>query len=107
MSWLFDIKFLTSLMDVKFPTNESQQAKKSDVSYLARMKRFNTVDVNQTLLELGQKLKGTPAVGVTDKGKLIAIISQGHFMKSTNKFEWLKEQKLTLGDMIVTGKCPT
>jgi len=107
MSWLFESKFLTSLTDEKFPEAASQELKRSDVSYLARMKRFNTVDVNQTLLELGQKLKGTPSVGVTDEGKLIAIVSQGHFMKSTNKFEFLKDQKLTLGDMIAASKCPT
>jgi len=106
MSWLFESKFLTSLTDTKFPQDSGQEMKKSDVTYLARMKRFNTVDVNQTLLELGQKLKGTPAVGVTDKGKLIAIVSQGYFMKATNKFEWLKGQKVTLGDVMEAGKCP-
>jgi len=107
MSWLFEKKFFTSLTDVKFPSDTGQNAKKSDVTYLARMKRFNLVDVAQTLLELGQKLKGTSAVGVTDKGKLIAIVSQGHFMKAMNKFEWLKDEKVTMGDLIEASKCPT
>jgi len=106
-SWLFAVNFLTALTDLKYPHDTRQEEKSSDVVYLARMKRFNTVDVKQTLLELGQKLKGNPSVGVTDEGKLISIVSQGHFMKAMNKFGWLDHQKVTLGDMVEERKCPT
>lgn len=106
-NWLFGVNFLTTLTDVKYPLDVGQDAKRNDVAYLARMKRFNTVDVNQSLLELGQQLSGTPAVGVTDEGKLISIISQGHFVKAMNKFGWLDEQNVTLGDLIEANKCPT
>jgi len=107
LSWLLEENFFTSITDEMFPSDMGQDLRKSDVTYLARMKRFNTVDVAQTLLELGQKLKGTPSVGVTDKGKLIAVVSQGHFMKAMNKYEWLKDQKVTMGDLIEASKCPT
>jgi len=106
-NWLFGVNFLTTLTDVKYPLAKGQDAQKNDVAYLARMKRFSTVDVKQTLLELGQKLRGTPAVGVTDNGKLVSIISQGHFVRAVNKFGWLEKQKVTLGDVIEAGKCPT
>jgi len=106
-SWLFGVNFLTTLTDVKYPRDSKQSAKDNDVVYLARMKRFNTVDVKQTLLELGQKLKGTPTVGVTNEGKLISIISQGHFMKAMNNFGWLKDRSVTMGDLVEANKCPT
>jgi len=106
-SWLFGVNFLTTLTNDKYPTDKKQEEKSSDVVYLARMKRFNTVDVKQTLLELGQKLRGTPSVGVTNNGKLFAVISQGHFVKSINKYRWLIKQSVTLGDLIKESKCPT
>jgi len=106
-SWLFGVNFLTTLTDVKYPRNRRQSEKNSDVVYLARMKRFNTVDVKQTLLELGQKLKGSPTVGVTNEGKLISIVSQGHFIKAMNEFGWLKDRNVTMGDIVDAMKCPT
>jgi len=105
LNWLFGVNFLTTLTDEKYPLDAGQDI--NDVAYLARMKRFNTVDVKQTLLELGQKLRGTPSVGITNEGKLIAVISQGHFVKSVNKFGWLSDQKLALGDLIKENRCPT
>jgi len=106
-NWLFGVNFLTTLTDVKYPLDAVQDAQRNDIAYLARMKRFNTVDVKQTLLELGQQLRGTPAVGVTNEGKLVSIISQGHFVKAMNKFGWLDKQNVTLGDLIEANKCPT
>lgn len=100
---LFGETFLNET-DLKYP--DDMKVTKSDVAYLARMKRFNTVDVNQTLLELAQKLRGTPAVGITEKRKLISIISQGHFVKAVNNSGWLKEQRVTIGDMMMAKKCP-
>jgi len=106
-SWLFGVNFLRTITDLKFPRDRRQSERSSDVVYLARMKRFNTVDVTQSLLELGQKLKGTPAVGVTDDGKLISIVSQGHFVKAMNRFGWLKDRSVTMGDLVAEGKCIT
>lgn len=105
-NWLFGKNFITAVTDLKY-SEDMKVSKSSDVAYLARMKRFKTVDTKQTLLELAQKLRGTPAVGITTKGRLISIISQGHFVRSVNKLGWLKEQLVTLGDMIEANKCPT
>jgi len=102
-SLLFGEDFLSS-SDLKYP-EDMKVAVQSDVAYLARMKRFKTVDVKQTLLELAQNLQRTPAVGITKKGKLISIISQGHFVRKMNNLGWLKEQRVTLGDIMDAKKC--
>jgi len=101
---LFGETFLNEA-ELKYP-DEMKIGEQSDVAYLARMKRFNTVDVKQTLLELAQKLRGAPAVGITENEKLVSIISQGHFVRTVNNIGWLKEQLVTLGDMMEAKKCP-
>lgn len=102
-SLLFGENFMSST-DLKYP-EDMKVTIKSYVAYLARMKRFKTVDVKQTLLELAQKLQRTPAVGVTRNGELISIISQGHFIRKLNDLGWLKEQRVTLGDIMDANKC--
>jgi len=108
MTWLFGVGLLSALTDPKYGHKMKRQTEKSSILiHLARQKRFYTVDVKQTLLELGQKLRNIPSVGVTHEGKLISIVSQGHFMRAMIRFGWLDDLRVTLGDMVEARKCPT